>query len=261
MDRPMGVSGVTNPQAAAGGDDPESIDDIRTNAPQTVLTLGRAVSIDDYQNFASTYSGIEKAFAIWIPSGPNRGVFLTVTGVGGVIPDSGTLAKLKASLQAYGNPLIPITVVTYLETLFTFTAKVQYDRGADHDSVQAIIQQTLLQAFGFEARSFGQGVSIDEIAATIQGVPGVTAVNVTDLQRVASSTAGDFAQMWGFANSYAAIIWMAYARRFPIFRPLSSSTAPLTAYVPVATSDSPPGPAEILVIDPTPGSIVLGVMS
>ena len=50
MQRPLGVSGVTNPESATGGADPESIDDVRTNAPQTVLTLGRAVSITDYQN-------------------------------------------------------------------------------------------------------------------------------------------------------------------------------------------------------------------
>jgi len=45
MDRPLGVSGVTNPQRATGGQDPQSIDDIRANAPLSVLTLGRAVSI------------------------------------------------------------------------------------------------------------------------------------------------------------------------------------------------------------------------
>ncbi len=84
MDRPLGVSGVTNPEAATGGQDAQSIDDIRSNAPQTVLTLGRAVSITDYQSYASTFAGISKAFALWIPSGPGRGVFLTVAGVDGV---------------------------------------------------------------------------------------------------------------------------------------------------------------------------------
>ena len=70
IDRPLGVSGVTNPLGATGGQDPQSVDDIRTNAPLSVLTLGRAVSITDYQNFAATFAGIAKAYAIWIPSGP-----------------------------------------------------------------------------------------------------------------------------------------------------------------------------------------------
>src|ERR1019366_5714504 len=47
VDRPLGVSGVTNPEAATGGEDPQSMADVRTNAPLSVLTLGRAVSITD----------------------------------------------------------------------------------------------------------------------------------------------------------------------------------------------------------------------
>ena len=82
--RPLGVSGVTNPQAAAGGGDPDSVDEVRSNAPQTVLTLGRAVSVADYQNFAATFAGVAQAHAIWIPSGASRGVFVTVAADGGV---------------------------------------------------------------------------------------------------------------------------------------------------------------------------------
>ena len=55
MDRPLGVSGVNNPEAATGGQDAQSVDDIRTNAPLSVLTLGRAVSITDYQNFRAEF--------------------------------------------------------------------------------------------------------------------------------------------------------------------------------------------------------------
>ena len=61
IDRPLGVSGVTNPLPATGGQDAQSVDDIRANAPLSVLTLGRAVSITDYQNFAATFAGIAKA--------------------------------------------------------------------------------------------------------------------------------------------------------------------------------------------------------
>ncbi len=72
MDRPLGVSGVTNPEAQPAARIAQSIDDVRSNAPQTVLTLGRAVSITDYQSYAATFAGIAKAYAIWIPSGPGK---------------------------------------------------------------------------------------------------------------------------------------------------------------------------------------------
>ena len=133
MDRPLGVSAVTNPQNATGGQDPQSIGDIRINAPQSVLTLGRAVSIVDYQNYAATFAGIAKASAIWIPSGPGRGVFITVAGVDGeaLSNSNPTLTYLVTSLQNYGNPLIPISVVSFVETLFKFSAVIVYDPAYD----------------------------------------------------------------------------------------------------------------------------------
>ena len=133
VDRPLGVSGVNNPQAATGGQDPQSVDDIRANAPLSVLTLGRAVSITDYQNYAQSFAGIAKAYAIWIPSGPGRGVFITVAAAGGsaLPPGNPTLDNLITSLHSYGNPLIPINVRSFLETLFSLSADIEYDPAYD----------------------------------------------------------------------------------------------------------------------------------
>ncbi|MEN8175229.1 MAG: hypothetical protein ABFS23_05670, partial [Pseudomonadota bacterium] len=43
LSRPLGVSTVSNPEPATGGEDAESLDRARDNAPLTVLTLDRAV--------------------------------------------------------------------------------------------------------------------------------------------------------------------------------------------------------------------------
>ena len=109
IDRPLGVSGVNNPQAATGGQDPQSVNDIRANAPLSVLTLGRAVSITDYQNFAQSFAGIAKAYAIWIPSGPGRGVFLTVAAAGGsaLPPGNPTLEQLDLRAAQLREPAHP----------------------------------------------------------------------------------------------------------------------------------------------------------
>jgi hypothetical protein len=261
MDRPLGVSGVTNPQNATGGQDPQSIDNIRSNAPQTVLTLARTVSIIDYQNYASTFAGIAKAYAIWIPSGPGRGVFITVAGVEGEALSAAnpSLANLVKSLQNYGNPLVPITVKSYVETLFQFKAAVQYDPANDQAVVQVQVNQTITNDFSFSARSFGQAVSVDEIAAVIQGVAGVLAVNVTGLQRTLSSTGGDLANLHGFTAIAELNQWM--AQSITLNRPFADSPGRLCAYVPIASTKSPPQPAEILVIDPRPGAITLEVRS
>ena len=191
IDRPLGVSGVTNPEDATGGQDAQSIDDVRSNAPQTVLTLGRAVSITDYQSYAGTFAGVAKAYAIWIPAGPGRGVFLTVAGVNGsaLPPGNPTLDNLVTSLHDFGNPLIPITAQSFLETLFGLSADIAYDPAYDQPTVHAQILQTLSEAYSFANRTFGQGVSVDEVAAIIQKVPGVSAVNVIEIHSIATSAA------------------------------------------------------------------------
>ena len=261
MQRPLGVSGVTNPEAATGGTDPQSIDDVRSNAPQTVLTLGRAVSITDYQNFASTFAGIDQAYAIWIPSGPARGVFVTVAATGGVALQPGdiTITNLQTALQNYGNPLIPISIGSFIESLFGFTANVQYNPAYDQPTVQAQIMQTVKQTFSFANRSFGQGVSTDEIAAVIQNVPGVVAVNVSNPTVTYSSKGGDLANL---AGGFTVSNWTSWiSQQVSVPRPYSDSASRICPYVPVPSGQSLPLPAEILVLDPNPAAITLGVMS
>jgi hypothetical protein len=263
IDRPLGVSGVNNLEAATGGQDADSIDDIRSNAPQTVLTLGRAVSITDYQSYASTFAGIAKAYALWIPSGLARGVFLTVAGVDGVAlpPGNPTLTNLATSLQDYGNPLVPITVQSFLETLFGLSADLQYapDIGneAARTRVNTQVRQALATAYSFAKRTFGQGVSADEVATVIQSVPGVAAVNVTDIHPVATSRAGDLSSQGAFTLS-GLNNWLTQKVTLP--RPSDSPTR-ICPYLPVANPLSLPLPAEILVLDPDPSQVILGVMS
>jgi hypothetical protein len=261
VDRPLGVSGVTNPESATGGQDAQSISDVRSNAPQTVLTLGRAVSITDYQSYAATFAGIAKAYAIWIPAGPGRGVFLTVAGVDGaeLQPGNPTLTNLVTSLKNYGNPLIPITAVSFLETLFGLSADVQYDPAFDQPTVHAQVLATLSQAYSFANRTFGQGVSVDEVATIIQAVPGVVAVNVKEIHTVATSKAGDLASQGGAFTLTKYANWL--MQHVPLPRPFSDSPTRICPYLPVANLTALPYPAEILVLDPDPKAVNLGVMS
>jgi hypothetical protein len=255
IDRPLGVSGVNNPQAATGGQDAQSVDDIRANAPLSVLTLGRAVSIEDYQNFAATFAGIAKAYAIWIPSGPGRGVFLTVAASGGVVlqPGDPTLANLVSALQDYGNPLIPITARSFLETLFSVEADLRCDQKHDATAVKAAVIASLAHSYGFASRTFGQGVSSEEIEAFIQAIPGVVAVNVTALTLGATSAGGDLTS--GNYSLAAYIAWSSQAVSLP--RLPSGSLSRICPYLPIANPTALPCPADILVLDPRPNGAIL----
>jgi uncharacterized phage protein gp47/JayE len=271
IDRPLGVNGVTNPSPATGGQDPQSIDDIRTDAPQSVLTLGRAVSVTDYTNFAANYPGISQALAVWVPGSQGHGILVTVAGINGaaILPTDATYLNLAASFANVGNPSVPVSITSYVETLFSFTATVMYANPYDATAVaavKALILQALQQAFGFAARSFGQPVTMDAVTAVIQGVPGVIATNVGTLVRGDSSTAGDLANMLGPTNPTALAAWQSSAPS-PA-PPTSSDTSGTTLYAYASQAITspqgtplPPTAAEILVIDPTPGMVQLVPMT
>jgi hypothetical protein len=262
IDRPLGVSGVNNPTPATGGQDPQSINDIRANAPLSVLTLGRAVSITDYQNFAAAFAGIAKAYAIWIPNGADRGVFLTVAASSGAAlpPGNLTLANLVAALQNYSNPNVAIYGQSFLETTFGLSADLRYDPAYSAPAVQAFVLQLLQNTYTFASRSFGEGVSGDEVAALIQGVPGIVAVNVKKLDIIATSPAGDIGSGGYSISAYNK--WIGQALTTPLPRPSSGSPGSICPYIPRATTGtSLPLPAEILVLDPNPANVSLGVMT
>jgi hypothetical protein len=185
LSRPLGVGEVTNPEPASGGEDGETLGRARVNAPLTVLTLDRAVSITDYANFARAFAGIDKAHALWIPAGPAYGVFLTIAGVAGAaVAETGeTFTNLSDALRSYGDPLVPLRITNYSDARFRCRLAVKVLDAHPSDKVLAAVDDALRTRFGFTARDFGQTVSVDEVSAVAQAVEGVAAVHVTRLHR------------------------------------------------------------------------------
>ncbi|PTR05772.1 putative phage baseplate assembly protein [Nitrosospira sp. Nsp5] len=185
LSRPYSVNEVINPLTASGGQDAESGDAARANAPRTVLTLDRAVSIQDYEDFARSFAGIAKAHATWIAAGPGRGVFITVSGEQGasVLEDSRTFRNLLAALRQYGDVLLPLRLSSYRPAAFRLRAAVKVAADAQVDLVLTQVKTALQTEFGFDKRCFGQMVSIDEVMAVLHGVAGLEAVNVLRLYR------------------------------------------------------------------------------
>jgi hypothetical protein len=220
LTRPLGLQAAHNPLAASGGADPETLSQAQRNAPLTVLTLERAVSVRDYRDFARSFAGIAKAHAAYVPNGAARGVFLTVAGERGapVLPSGDTYGFLVSALRAHGDPLMPISVVSYRSSSFRLRASVKVKPDAETDAVLSDVIAALLAHFDFEARDFGQGVSVDEVLAVAQALASVEAVQVVELHRTDEP--------------------------LPVFVPR------LRAALPVAELDAVPDPAEVLSIAP-----------
>ncbi len=183
--RPLGVKGVTNPMAPAGAGDPEKLADARRNAPLTVLTLGRIVSLEDYEDFARAFAGIEKALATWMWSGEKRVVFVTIAGSQGaeVKRDGPLYQNLLQAMRATGDPTVPLLVESYVPALLRLDAAVRIDPDYLPEKVLAAVEQRVRERFSFTAREFGQPASLSEAIAAIHSVAGVLAVDMNAFYR------------------------------------------------------------------------------
>ncbi|MDD3329125.1 MAG: putative baseplate assembly protein [Zoogloea sp.] len=187
LSRPLGLKAVTNPLAADGGADPQGLEQARRNAPLAILTLGRIVSLQDYEDFAAAFAGIGQATAV----AHMGGVFITVAGADGVQPadDGLLLGTLRDAILAAGDPLVPLAIKPYAKRLFRVGARIASAPDARRAEVLAAVEAALRAAFAFERRRFGQPVHAAEVVAVIQQVPGVEACALDALHIIATGPA------------------------------------------------------------------------
>jgi hypothetical protein len=182
VDRPLGVTAVANPVPATGGVDPQTPDAARASIPLPVRTLGRAVSVQDYADYALAFTGVAKANATVLPA-PHRGptIVISVAGDNDTVPTPQDLAPLIASLQAYGDPFAEMTVLPYRPLLFQIRAKVAVAADRTATDVLAAITLAWQSAFSFTTRALQQPVFLSEVITAAQDVPGVLGVDVQSL--------------------------------------------------------------------------------
>jgi hypothetical protein len=183
MSRPLGLREASNPLPSADGKDSEVLEDARSNAPLTVLTLDRVVSLQDFEDFARAFAGVAKAGATWTWFGQTRGVFITVAGADGGEVSLDGRQTLKDSIAKWGDPYVQVAVENHVPVTFLTGLRVKVDPDHQTDLVLADVETALRGAFSFERRAFGQHVSWAEVAAEAQGVDGVVAVQITSLHR------------------------------------------------------------------------------
>jgi hypothetical protein len=181
LDRPKGLRSVTNLLPSDGGADPEPLAEARRNAPGTVRTFGRAVSLRDFEVVARASGEVAKAHATWVWGGDARAVHLTVAGQLGATFSADALARFKAVLDAQRDINIPLRLDNYLRVPIVVTATLHVDERRVAEEVAAAARTQLLAALSFEALPFGGAVHLSDTYAVLQEVPGVLAVDVNRL--------------------------------------------------------------------------------
>jgi hypothetical protein len=184
--RPLGVRGVTNPVAAGGAEDPETLDTARTNAPQTVLTLDRIVSLQDFTDFANAFAGVGKAQAAALREGEQLLIHLTIADASGdpVASSDALFINLRDAIDAARDPSVTVELASFTPLTFRLKATVQYDSRFLEADVRVALEDALRTAFAFPQREFGQPVTAAEIMEVIHGVAGAIAVDLDELAYV-----------------------------------------------------------------------------
>jgi predicted phage baseplate assembly protein len=180
LTRPPGLKEVVNPLPATGGADPENRDQARENAPLTVLTLDRIVSLQDFEDYTRAYPGIGKAQAVWLWDGEGKVIHLTIAGAdGGPVPPGSTLYdNLRDSIKTARDPGPHVRISSYEPLTFDLKARLLINRAYFADKVKAEVTAKVNAAFSFGCRAFGRAVTKSEVFAVMQGVEGVEAVDL-----------------------------------------------------------------------------------
>jgi predicted phage baseplate assembly protein len=187
MTRPLGVRAVTNPVAPINAADPEDGDNVRDNAPLTVLTFERVVSLKDYEAFARAYAGVAKASALAMrpptADGERQVVYLTVAGVNNTVIDTANplRERLRTALITAGAKVGAFELLAHTPLTFGLSARVVLQPGYLEEDVTVRLSDALSETFAFERRGLGQSVTYSEAAAIMHGVEGVQGVALDDL--------------------------------------------------------------------------------
>ena len=180
MTRPLGLKSVSNPVAAQGGADAEPAGQARRTMPLGTRTLGRVVSLLDYEDFEMAFAGIAKAQAqvLQLAGGPT--IAITVAGQNDA-PLSGSnpvWSKLLLALKASGDPHVNVALLSFQKSLFHVGLKVKRDPAYELKPLLAAVEAALRSLYGFDARALAQPVLQSDVISVVHSVPGVVAVDL-----------------------------------------------------------------------------------
>jgi hypothetical protein len=120
------LASLRNPLAVWGGADAEQASEVRTNAPASVLTFGRAISADDYETVAALASGVARARSYWSWDAAAQRTLVKV--YVGDEPSAVTAAEQALSGSEDPNRPVAVEQANAIELTVTCTLLVAADR-------------------------------------------------------------------------------------------------------------------------------------
>lgn len=181
---------VTNQEAAVGGEDEESTDSIRVNAPLALRALNRAVSLKDYAYVALQVPGVAKAIA---DSEVYTSINLYIVPFGdpGASGSSTTAVfdELSSRVSAYfldkTAPNVSLTVLppSYVDVDIDVTVNILPQYRQDIVTKQAL--SAIRELFSQENVFFADRVPVQFVLGVLSNVPGIDYSQLTYLKKSA----------------------------------------------------------------------------
>jgi hypothetical protein len=196
---------VSNPLPARGGQDTESIDQVRLYAPQAFRIQDRAVNESDYAEMAQRHPDVQKAIATLRWTGSWHTMFITVDRKGGLPIDQEFKEQLSVFLERFCLAGMDLEIVepqfVPLDIILTIYV--------NQDCIQSDVLKTLMESFsnksladgrlGFfhpDNFTFNQDLYLSQVISLACQVPGVNWVDASDngtnlFQRMGQPSSGE----------------------------------------------------------------------
>jgi hypothetical protein len=172
-----GLKKIVDPLPVGGGADPDPPDQIRRYAPDSVLTFGRAISVDDYEVIAAQAPGVARARAYWSWDPELQRAVPTVY----VGDDGNALQAARDALAGADDPNRPLAV----KAAWPVYVWLGFGLEADPDHVWRDVQTAVVAALvdpqtgllGSGRVRIGASLFRSRISAACLAVPGVVAIH------------------------------------------------------------------------------------
>lgn len=175
-----GLRSILNPVAAGGGADPDPPQRIKTYAPASVLTFGRAISADDYETIAAQAPGVARARSYWIWDAVQQRMMVKVY----VGDDANAVSSANTALAGASDPNRPLKVYLASTLPVTLGMTLVVDPSYVATDVLAAVTAAFIDPdqglLGANVVEIGESIWQSQIYQSCLAVPGAVAVH--DLQ-------------------------------------------------------------------------------
>jgi hypothetical protein len=195
LTKPAGVRSVTNPLPSEGGADAEPADLARQNAPASVRTLGRGVSLSDLADLLVATGLVTEAQAVWLWSGFDRMIHITVGAPLAAPLGADVITTLGNSLDAVRDTSHALRIADSVKVPVIVRASIVIDARAESPSAVLTAVDTVVRAqLDPDRQGLGRAVAASDLIAACAAVPGVIGVDLDRLM-FADSAGFDAAEL------------------------------------------------------------------